>query len=227
MKRAHLALIILSLIIIVYGLISLRKEKNEQINQENTNTVVEQDESMKLEEKHPQDSNFYIVNTEDSSLAWQGSQNVIKNEHTGTVGFSQGVIIYSEGEFVAGEFVIDMQSITDDGDNEFLEKHLKGEDFFDVASHPTAKLKINEVTKTDIEDIYRVKADLTIKKITHPVEFDATVIFNNEYLEAEANFSIDRTKWDVKYGSGQFFEDVGDKIIDDKIKFKANILAQI
>ena len=100
-----------------------------------------------------------------------------------------------------------------------LEEHLNSADFFNVSNYPTSNLKIKKSSLLS-ENKYNVVADLTVKDVTESIEFEA--LFNNNI--ATANISIDRTKFDIKYGSGSFFEDLGDKIIYDNFELTVNIV---
>jgi polyisoprenoid-binding protein YceI len=99
---------------------------------------------------------------------------------------------------------------------EKLEGHLKNYDFFATEKYPTATLDFKSIA-TKKNNIYTVTADLTVKGKTAPVVFDLAVSGNS----ATTKFNIDRTKYDVKYGSGSFFEGLGDKTIDDNFEISA------
>ena len=92
-----------------------------------------------------------------------------------------------------------------------LEGHLKSDDFFGVETHPTAKLVFTDV-KASGKNSYEVTGDLTIKGITKPVTFDVSVYGS----KATATMKVDRSLYDVKYGSGAFFDNLGDKTIYDE-----------
>lgn len=155
-----------------------------------------------------------------SSLEWTGSK--IVGKHSGHLKFKSGSLKFSGNKFVGGNFVVDMTSLTDDdltGEmNAKLVGHLKSPDFFDVEKFKESTLKITEA-KYKSKNIYEVKADLTIKGKTAPVIFDA--IF--EKGKASTVVSYDRTVYDVRYGSGKFFENLGDKVINDKIDLKVDL----
>ncbi|PJC61850.1 MAG: YceI family protein, partial [Flavobacteriales bacterium CG_4_9_14_0_2_um_filter_32_27] len=105
-----------------------------------------------------------------------------------------------------------------------LEGHLNSPDFFDTQNHIIAILKINSTKKTK-GSIFTVKADLTIKGITKPIEFPATIEIKDGKVAAYAEVQVDRTLYDIKYGSGKFFEGLGDKMIDDLFTVKFKIAA--
>jgi len=159
------------------------------------------------------------VDTKSSTVKWIGSK--VASSHEGTINIKKGMLMINHGTLVGGQFSIDMSSIknTDIESEEYsakLEGHLKNEDFFNVAEFPTALVTITSAKKRDGNDYY-ITADLTIKGITHSINFPAVVTLNGLNFTATANIKIDRTKWDIKYNSGNFFENLGDKLILDEI----------
>ena len=166
------------------------------------------------------------VNTENSTVKWKGSK--ISSSHEGTVNILKGTLNIDNGTLVGGQFSIDMQSLaTTDMSEEYnkkLDGHLKDEDFFNVSEFPTSSIIISNAVR--VEGIsYKVVADLTIKGITHPISFAADVNVNGKNFLATAKIKIDRTKWDVKYKSGNYFKDLGDKLILDEIEFDIFLLS--
>lgn len=166
------------------------------------------------------------VNTEASTVKWIGSK--MTESHNGDIKIKSGKLVLDHGRLVGGEFVIDMSTINtldmSEKYNEKLNSHLRNEDFFNVDKFPTAKLSITDLQITE-RTKYEITADLTIKGKTHSITFNADVkIQGNAYL-ATANFKIDRTKWDIKYKSGNFFQDLGDKAILDEIEFDIFLLS--
>jgi polyisoprenoid-binding protein YceI len=91
-----------------------------------------------------------------------------------------------------------------------LNGHLNSEDFFGTSKFPTSTLVFKTIG-AKAKDVYTVTADLTIKGKTNPVTFDIAVNGNT----ASTKFKVDRTKYDIKYGSGSFFDNLGDKAISD------------
>lgn len=166
----------------------------------------------------------YTVDNKLSNLEWVGKK--VTGEHTGTIMVKEGNIMVENNMIKGGTILFDMNTINcTDLEGEYkgkLEGHLKSEDFFNVASHTTAKLEIKSAKKGSGEDMYDVTADLTIKGITHPITFPAVIKMENGKLVAIGSVDIDRTKYSIKYGSGQFFEGLGDKMIYDDftVKFK-------
>ncbi len=159
------------------------------------------------------------LNAKQSKIEWEGEK--LTGSHEGTIMFKDGYLEMDGENITGGEFTVDMTSInvTDiEGDGKKqLEGHLKSDDFFGVANHPTAKLVIKNATKKG--DSYGVIADLTIKGTTHSVTFDLEM--NGDTATTE--FTVDRTKYDIKYGSGSFFEGLGDKVIYDEFELDVTL----
>ncbi len=167
------------------------------------------------------------IDSETSKVEWIGSK--VASSHEGNVNISKGFLSIDHGTLVGGEIAIDMNSIScsdikSEKKNKYLVDHLKDEDFFHTAKFPLATIKIIRA-ETAGENSYKILADLTIKGITHPIAFQAHVRINGKDFSARANIRIDRTKWDIRYGSGTFFEDLGDKMILDEIKFNISLLS--
>ena len=104
-----------------------------------------------------------------------------------------------------------------------LEGHLKSGDFFSTEEYPMASLVIQKVSKKG--NGYEVVADLTIKGKTEEVVFPASVQMKDGQVMASAELSFDRTKYDIRYGSGSFFDNLGDKAISDEVKLSVQISA--
>ena len=174
------------------------------------------------------ESGEYAVNTEASEVTWLGEK-IVGNSHEGYVDIKSGALLVEGNKISSGEFVIDMTTISDSEGNESLESHLKSEDFFMVNTYPEAKLvlKSSEIIDSNSENevVLEVKADLSIKGITNEINFNTSIEEQGANLLANSEFSIDRTKWDIKYNSGSFFKDLGDNAIKDQIYFDINLVA--
>ena len=166
------------------------------------------------------------VSTENSTIKWIGSK--IASSHEGNINIAKGALNIDHGTLVGGQFSIDMQSLaTTDMSEEYnkkLDGHLKNEDFFNVEEFPNALVVITSAKKRDGNDYY-ITADLTIKGITHSINFPAVVTLKGLNFTATANIKIDRTKWDITYNSGNFFENLGDKLILDEIVLDVFLLS--
>jgi polyisoprenoid-binding protein YceI len=115
--------------------------------------------------------------------------------------------------------------LEDPGYNKKLVDHLKSDDFFSVETFPTSEMKITEVTKGKEDNMVQVKGDLTIKGITHPIEFPAEITMNDGNMTASAQIVINRAQYDVRYGSGSFFKGLGDKLIYDYFNLTVKLVA--
>lgn len=165
----------------------------------------------------------YAVDNSISSMEWVGKK--VTGQHNGTIMVKQGDVTVKDGMITGGTLMIDMNSIVvedikDEETNAKLSGHLRSDDFFGVEKHPMSKLVINKVEKKG--DKYHIHGDLTIKGVTEKVEIPATIKMENGKLVAIGETEIDRTKFDIRYGSGKFFEGLGDKMIYDDfvVKFK-------
>lgn len=152
------------------------------------------------------------VKTSESTVTWKGYK--VGGSHTGTIALKSGSLQFDGEKLVGGEFVVDMTSISvSDLEGDYkgkLDGHLASDDFFGVANHPTAKLVFTKVKATG-KNSYAVTGDLTVKGTTKPVSFDVSVYGD----KATATLKVDRTKYDVKYGSG-IIGTAKDKLIYDE-----------
>ncbi len=167
------------------------------------------------------------INTELASVEWIGKK--VTGQHNGKISIKEGNLHVHDGMVESGTVVINMESITcSDLEGEWSEKlvgHLNSADFFDVANHKTAMLNIKSVKNLNGKE-YTINGDLTIKGVTKPIEFPATMEIKDGKLAAFSELKIDRTLYDIKYGSGKFFEGLGDKMIDDHFIIKFKIAAE-
>lgn len=161
------------------------------------------------------------VDVAKSKISWVGKK--VTGSHEGTVSLKEGSLEFKGKKLTGGTFTVDMNSIqvTDlkaGQGKEKLEGHLKADDFFGTEKFPTAKLHFTKVAAKQ-NGVYAVTADLTLKGITKPITFDITVNGN----KATSALKIDRTKFDIKYGSGSFFDSLGDKAINDEFELAVEL----
>lgn len=153
------------------------------------------------------------VNAEKSTVTWKAYK--VTGSHTGTVALQQGSLIFDNGQLSGGEFTVDMTTLTaTDLEGEWKDKlvgHLKSDDFFSVEKHQLSTLVFTQVEATG-KNSYEITGDLTIKGITHPVTFDLSVYGS----KANATLKVDRAQYDIRFGSGSFFDNLGDKTIYDE-----------
>ena len=152
------------------------------------------------------------VNTETSSIVWKGYK--VTGSHTGTLAIKEGALVFKNEKLSGGEFVVDMTTLTvtdlEGGMKGKLEGHLKSDDFFSVEKNTTSKL-IFTVDSVKGKNAYAATGKLNIKGITKPVSFEISIYGS----KATASLKIDRTDYDIKYKSGSFIENLGDKAIYD------------
>ena len=160
------------------------------------------------------------VDAAKSTINWVGKK--LTGEHSGTINFKEGTLVFVKNKLKGGSFTVDMNSInTTDLTGDYkknLDGHLKADDFFGVEKHPTAKLDFKLISDNG-DGTYNVTADLTIKGITKPVTFVIAV----KGKTATANLNVDRTKYDIKYKSKNFFENLGDNVINDEFELTVNL----
>ena len=157
------------------------------------------------------------VDAAKSSVKWLAKK--VTGQHTGTIGIKEGNLVVEKDKITSGKVVIDMNSIvdldlTDAGYNAKLIGHLKSPDFFEVATFPTAELAINKVDSKG--NSHTFSGNLTIKGITNPASFTATSVKVGTTTTYTGTLVIDRSKYNVRYGSKSFFDNLGDKVINDE-----------
>ena len=161
-------------------------------------------------------------NLENSNIKWIGRELTSKT-HYGSLKLTQADLVIVDSKITSGEFTVDMTSLSvedlEGKSKERLEGHLSSDDFFSIEKFQTASLKILDSNSLE-NGSFNVNGELTIKDITHPIEFTITKIGDNNY---NANLTFDRSKYDVKFRSGTFFENLGDKLILDEINLDVNL----
>jgi len=171
---------------------------------------------------HPVKTETFKVDTEQSSIDWIGRK--VTGEHNGKIKITSGEVVVNGNAIKGGSFVMDMTSIT--SDSERLTGHLKNDDFFSVEKNPTSKFVITKVTSAGAERI-NITGNLTIKGITESITFPASVKKEGNAIVAVAkNVLVNRAKFDIRYGSKTFFNDIGNKAIDDNFELAINLVAK-
>ena len=169
------------------------------------------------------------VSAKESVVEWTGKK--LTGEHYGNINLTEGILLLSGNTLKGGSFVFDMNSITctditDEKSNKRLVDHLKSDDFFSIRTYPTAKFVITNVTKKE-DDVYDITGNLTIKNITKPVSFPTTLARKNGKVTAFATIIFDRSKFDVKFGSQTFFDNLGDKLVYDDVELKVTLTSKL
>ncbi|KGO90217.1 YceI family protein [Flavobacterium suncheonense] len=174
------------------------------------------------------------ADTQQSVIRWTGSKPTGK--HNGTISIKEGDVTVKDGQILTGTFVLDMNSITvtdlkpEDG-KEDLEAHLKGtsakngaDDFFNVKKYPTGKFVITKVADENGKTV--VYGNLTLKNVTKAVNFPATVVASDTLVTIDSEpLVINRTYWNINYGSKSVFKNLADKFINDEVEIKVNVKA--
>ncbi len=175
----------------------------------------------------PQTTASFNVNTAESTVSWKAHK--VTGSHEGTITIKNGQLDLNEGVLTGGSFDIDMTTITcTDLEGEWkgkLEGHLHSPDFFSTAEFPNASFKIKKATPRGTPGDYKVVGDLTIKNITKEVKFYTHIDETGGQVKATADLTIDRTDFDVRYGSGSFFDNLGDKTIYDEFELNISLVA--
>jgi len=160
------------------------------------------------------------IKTDKSEVVWKGYK--VTGSHEGTIAIQSGSLTFEDEKLTGGEIVINMTTInTTDLEGEYkgkLDGHLKSDDFFGVANYPTATLVFKDVTASG-KNAYAVSGELTIKGKKNPVTFTISIYGS----KATASLKVDRTEYDVRYGSASFFDGLKDKAIYDEFDLVADL----
>ncbi|ASZ11879.1 YceI family protein [Chitinophaga pendula] len=169
----------------------------------------------------------YTIDTKESVVIWKGAMLIGANFHTGYVHISSGELLIENSRLVGGTATIDMNTMGEknDGSDNDLIKHLKSPDFFDVKKFPLSTIAITDAAPAGGAHI-KVTGKLTIKGITHPITFPVKIEVKDGIVEADGRLVIDRTKWDVRYNSGKFYDNLADETISDSVEFNIKIIAK-
>jgi polyisoprenoid-binding protein YceI len=196
-------------------------------------TGAENKNADKTEVSTPAKARTYNVETAASQVKWHAKK--MTGEHMGDISLKSGQLQVDKNKVTGGTFVMDMSSLTvtdieDAGSNGKLVGHLKSDDFFGVDKHPTATFVITEVSPIAKaaagQPNHNVKGNLTIKGKTNPVSFPATITVKDGVATAKADVTVDRTKYDIRYRSSNFFENLGDKAIYDEFTVSFDVKAK-
>ena len=201
-------------------------EKGYALEGEATDQVVDRQTQVTLPDGH------YSVDTKASRVEWAGRNP--NTRHVGTVDITAGMLDLDAGK-MTGEVEIDMNSIRNtnlEGDDSkpILEEHLRSDDFFFTQLFPKAVFSFKQAERIEPGWItapnYHIKGVLNLRGVSADLEFDATVVLLDDHsLVLEAHFDIDRTRWNVIYGSARFFEHLGMHVVFDLLSFQIRLVA--
>jgi polyisoprenoid-binding protein YceI len=169
----------------------------------------------------------FRVDQANSIVRWNGKK--VTGEHHGTIAMKSGIFDVTNKTITGGSVEIDMTSILnedikDAAMNGRLVGHLRSDDFFSVEKFPVSRLQLREIKNLTGNEV-EYTGDLTIKGITHPVTFRAITVVDGNILKANGKITVNRAKYDVRYGSGAFFSNLGDKLIYDDFTLDFSIEA--
>ncbi len=161
------------------------------------------------------------INVTTSTIGWKAAK--VTGTHEGTIKFKSGSLKFEGDMLIGGELVVDMNTIDcmdlKGGGKTKLEGHLKSDDFFGVANHPTATIKFTKVNSRGKTGEYKITANITIKNTTKEIKFNA----NLNAGVGTAGIKLDRSDFDIRYGSGSFFDNLGDKTIYDDFDLSVSV----
>jgi polyisoprenoid-binding protein YceI len=179
--------------------------------------------------KAPTKTINYAIDSKATSATWLAKK--VTGEHAGGIKISKGNVMSDGKNLTGGTFEFDMTSITctDLKEKEWNDKligHLNSEDFFNVSKNPTATFELTKSVLKSGND-FELTGKLTIKGITNEITFPAMIKMDAKKLVTIAKITVNRTKFDIKYGSASFFESLGDKAISDDFELNINVVATV
>ena len=168
-----------------------------------------------------------------SNIQWEGAKPTAT--HHGTINIKSGELMLSDGAIVGGIFTIDMNTINnidleDAESNAKLVNHLKSPDFFDIEKYPNAVFQITSVEPIsgNPESNHSITGNLTMKDVTRSITFPAMITMDDESVNATSPaFVLDRTQWNVQFGSKTLFSNLKDKFINDDMSLRINFSATL
>jgi len=171
----------------------------------------------------------YTIDNKLTTATWLAKK--VTGQHEGAITISSGTIAVDHGTIKGGNFEFDMKSITctditDAEWNKKLVEHLKNDDFFSIEKNPTVKFELTRAVLKKDND-YDLTGKLTIKGITNEITFPALIKMDAKKIVTVAKIMVNRTKFDIKYGSKSFIEGIGDKAIDDEFELNINVVASV
>lgn len=170
----------------------------------------------------------FKVNNEKSIVEWTGRK--ITGSHNGTIAIKEGSFTFEDNKLFSGKFVIDTRSIKildieDAETNAQFAGHLASDDFFNSDQYPESTFEIKNAEPGD-DHLYYVTGDLTIKGITHPVDAVLKIATQENTATVQSKIVLDRTKYNMKFRSGNFFTDLGDTLIYNNFDLNINLTAE-
>lgn len=193
---------------------------------------IQQASSIRAASAHPTHSpavDTFFVDITSSKIKWKGTKFWGMGKHEGIIQLSAGELQFKKETIIGGWFEVDMHTIevtdipeTDPIPRNRLRNHLMDEDFFAVESYPVSRFVITEATKTG-NDEYIISGNLTMRGVTHPVNFNAEVQFSSDHaLQASALLEVNRQNWGIAYRGSKLTNDLVDDEILLQVLLKCN-----
>jgi polyisoprenoid-binding protein YceI len=173
------------------------------------------------------DTKNFKINHEISTIHWIGRK--ATGAHNGTIGVKEGNFTLEDGKLTTGKFVINTRAIKildieDSETNTQFAHHLASDDFFNSDQFPEAFFEITHAEPGD-QNLYYVKGDLTIKGITHPIDTSLHIVATDNTAVLDTKIVVDRTKFNIKFRSSNFFTNLGDTLIYNNFDLNIHLVA--
>lgn len=234
MNKATITTLVAILVLVIGGVLMFGGENQDQpsatgttTDPSATTTQAGQDLSADLT------AGTYAINTDESTVQWTAYKTLVDGyEDVGTFPVSGTVAVNDDGS-ISTDATLDIAnlsvtSVSGPGGTNRLANHLRSEDFFAAEEYPTSTLTTTEVVgSTSSTSTYNVTADLTMKGQTNEITFPATIGMQENSLVVQADTEIDRSRWNIRYGSPSFFNDLGDNVIGDMVDISVNLVAEM
>jgi len=172
---------------------------------------------------------IFTIDAAASELKWKAEK--VTGKHHGGLKVKSGTIQINKNKIVKGTVIADLTTIQDfditsDTHRLRLENHLKSSDFFAADSFPNAIFTFGSGISLG-DDKYKINGSMEIKGMSRPVEFEAKITWDMKKALATGTITLDRSKWDIRYRSGSFFENLGDKAINDDFNVDFNLVGEL
>ena len=226
MKNKFLLITIFNLLFCSMGLLNEQiKELTKSPSERIIETLTQKVSNLDL------NNGKYIISNKNSEVEWVGKK--LYSQHSGLINIKQGFVIINNDTIEEGEIIIDMTSIivTDiesDKGGLSLANHLKDPDFFNVESYPYAYFKITDsqhLNRLNNDGIYYIRGELKILDITKPYIIQIKLYPEEEYIRVIGKIEIDRTDFNITYGSDSYFDIAADRAISNIFDLNFKLIA--
>jgi len=208
----------LSLAVILLGAGCAKVVPLKQAPQDASTNAVQEDQNGDVQQVEIANG-LYQLDAMTSQIQWKSSE--VKLTNNGTVTAREGSVRLLDGQPVDGSVLVDMitmknQNLRGAWLTQF-ENHMRSADFFDVKQYPTASFTVKHLEPLSgiTGSNYRVDGEMTIKNVTKSLSFPANIKKTETGLNLVGHAVIDRTLYGIQFRSAKFFENLGDKMIDD------------